>query len=40
MDMSKITLVNASYTGLNKLAASGANVRRIKAGVRVRLFMI
>jgi ParB family transcriptional regulator, chromosome partitioning protein len=35
MDMSKITLVSASDVGLDKLVASDANVRRIKAGVSV-----
>ena len=33
--MSKITLVSASDIGLDKLVASDANVRRIKAGVSV-----
>ncbi|QGM99843.1 ParB/RepB/Spo0J family partition protein [Methylocystis parvus] len=33
--MSKITLVSAIDIGLDKLVASGANVRRIKAGVSV-----
>jgi ParB-like chromosome segregation protein Spo0J len=33
--MSKITLAVASEIGLNKLVASDANVRRIKAGVSV-----
>jgi hypothetical protein len=33
--MSKITLESASDVGLDKLVASDANVRRIKAGVSV-----